>query len=157
MTDTRLRLRAATELLREDQRKVKLLFQAFQKVDDDDPSTKAGLFESIHQELTLHARIEEEIFYPAVAEAVEDEDTADLIEDAREAHEEVKTLLEEMTELNPDAEAFAAKMTALRENVERHAEEEEKELFPCFKELDKEIQEEVAERILDRRNELSSE
>lgn len=157
MTDTRLRAPAATDLLRDDHRKVKQLFQAFQKLDEDDVASRASLFESIHQELTVHARIEEEIFYPAVAEAVEDEDTADLIEDAREAHEEVKTLLEEMTELNPDAEAFAAKMTALRENVERHAEEEEKELFPCFKELDKEIQEEVAERILDRRNELSSE
>jgi len=157
MTDTRIRERAATDLLREDHRKVKQLFMAFQKLDDADTSTRADLFESIHQELTIHARIEEEIFYPAVAEAVEDEDTADLIEDAREAHEEVKTLLEEMTELSPDAEAFQAKMNALRENVERHAEEEEKELFPCFRELDEEIQEEVAERIRDRRNELSSE
>lgn len=156
MTDTRLRARAATDLLKEDHRKVRQLFLAYQRLDDD-AAARASLFESIHQELTLHARIEEEIFYPAVAEAVEDEDTADLIEDAREAHEEAKTLLEEMTGLSPDAEGFEAKMTALREIVERHAEEEEKELFPCFQELDEEIQEEVAERIRDRRNELSSE
>jgi hemerythrin superfamily protein len=157
MSDTRLRAIQATELLREDHRKVKQLFQAFQKLDEDDVTSRADLFESIHQELTVHARIEEEIFYPAVAEAVEDEDTADLIEDAREEHEEVKTLLEEMTELSPDAEAFNAKMTALRENVERHVEAEEKELFPCFKELDEEVQEEVAERLRDRKNELASE
>ncbi|HEX7902113.1 MAG TPA: hemerythrin domain-containing protein [Planctomycetota bacterium] len=156
MTDTRIRAPQATDLLKEDHRKVRRLFQEYGKLGDD-AGAKAGIFESLHQELTLHARIEEEIFYPAVAEAVEDEETADLIEEARESHEEVKMLLEEMTDLNPGDEAFEAKMNALRENVERHAEEEEKELFPCFKELDDEIQEDVAERLRDRRNELSAE
>ena len=157
MSDTRIRVPQATESLKEDHRKVRRLFQEYGKLAEDDVASKASVFESLFQELTIHGRIEEEIFYPAVAEAAEDEDTADLIEEARESHEEVKMLLEEMTDLGPGDEAFEAKMTALRENVERHVEEEEKELFPCFKELDEEIQEDVAERIRDRRNELSAE
>ena len=157
MSDTRIRVPQATDLLKEDHRKVRRLFQEYGKLAEDDVASKASLFESLYQELTIHGRVEEEIFYPAIAEAVEDEETADLIEEAREAHEEVKMLLEEMTDLSPGEETFEAKMTALRENVERHVEEEEKELFPCFKDLEDEIQEEVGERIRDRRNELSAE
>jgi len=84
------------------------------------------------------------------------EDALELLEEAAEAHEEISALLEELADLDPDDPDFDVRLRVLRENVERHAEEEERELFPYFFDLDEDLQEEVAERIRDRRAELAA-
>lgn len=152
MSDTKIRVPRATELLKEDHRKVRRLFDEYAKTAVNALTTRKRLFERIHEELTVHGRIEEEIFYPAVAES---DDAAELLEEAREAHDQVDEILEELTELAPHHEAFDVKMDALRDAVQRHVEEEERGLFPEFEELDDDVQEEIAERLYERREELA--
>jgi iron-sulfur cluster repair protein YtfE (RIC family) len=157
MTDTRIRAPRATDLLRDDHRRAKRLFDEFSKLGKDAQTARERAFERLHQELTIHARVEEEIFYPALGEDEAHEDALELLEEAAEAHEEIAGLLEELSELDADDKDFDLKMRVLRENVERHAEEEERELFPYFLELDDDVQEDVAERLRDRRAELAAE
>lgn len=156
MTDTRIHAPGATDLLRDDHRRVKTLFDEFFSLGEDALKPRERVFRQIHQELMIHARVEEEIFYPSLGEDEASEDALELIEEAAEAHEEITEILGELADLDPDDPDFDARMRVLRENVERHAEEEERELFPCFLDLDEDAREEVAERIRDRRAELAA-
>lgn len=152
MSDTKIRVQKATAQLREEHREVKQMFSAYEKTELD--SEKAELFEEVKTALTLHAQIEEEIFYPALL-GIEDEECQDLLKEAQEEHKIVKTLLEELSGMEPSAEQFDAKVKVLGENVEHHANEEEKEMFPFFDELPKERQDEVSKMLQERKEELS--
>jgi hemerythrin superfamily protein len=156
MADTKLRAKKATALLRNDHKEVKNLFSQYEDQEDGDSQTKQELFEEIKRELTVHATIEEEIFYPALDEVANEEARKRVIE-AREEHKVVKTLLEELSGLDSSAEEFDGKMKVLIENVRHHAEEEEEEMFPHFDELPKERQNEVSEQLRERKAELSKE
>jgi hemerythrin superfamily protein len=153
MSDTKVRARKATVLLREDHETIKKLFKQYEKLGDDATDKKQGLFEEIKQGLTVHAQIEEEIFYPAV-ESSDDEEAAEIVQEAHEEHKIVKTLLEELSELSAGDDAFEAKMKVLQENVEHHAEEEQEDIFPLFDDLDKDEQDVVSETLEMRRREL---
>jgi hemerythrin superfamily protein len=126
--------RKATEILKEDHTKVKGLFKEYRGLEDEDEEDgeKQRLFQQIDRELTMHAAVEEEIFYPAVM-ALEEKEPEDQVLEAREEHQIVKTLLGQLRELTPDDETFDAKMTVLMESVEHHAEEEEDEMFGLAK------------------------
>jgi len=152
MSDTKIGIQKATALLREDHREVKKLFSAYEKAQVD--SEKVELFEEVRNALTLHAQIEEEIFYPALS-GVDDEECQKLLKEAFEEHKIVETLLDELSEMEPSAEQFDAKVKVLTENVEHHAEEEEKEMFPFFDELPKEQQDEVSRLLQEHKEELS--
>jgi hemerythrin superfamily protein len=123
----------ATALLKKDHTKVKELFKKFEAAGDRAGQTKQHLFDEIKTELDGHAAVEEEIFYPAM-QKVRSKEVRDLVLEAIEEHKVVKTLLEEIADLAPDDEEFAAKMKVLQENVEHHADEEEKAMFPQAKE-----------------------
>jgi hemerythrin superfamily protein len=142
MSDTRIRARRATDVLREDHQKVKQLFSDYEAMKDGLEEDKYQLFIKIERELLIHAEIEEEVFYPAV----EGQD-AKIVAESREEHRVVKTLLEELGGLVPSYETFDAKMKVLGENVEHHAGEEEKEMFPLFDKLEADAREEVSERL----------
>jgi hemerythrin superfamily protein len=118
----------ATQLLRGDHATVKQLFRRFEKAGDRALETKQRLFSEIEHALEIHAKIEEEIFYPAVANEVPAGD--DLVHEAIEEHNVVKTLLGEIASMSPDDEQYDAKVKVLVENVEHHIEEEEGEMFP---------------------------
>jgi len=156
MADTKIRTRKATTLLKEDHRKVKKLFAEFDKLDESDTAEMARIFETVKKEITAHAQIEEEIFYPAVQRA-ENEEAEELIREAREEHRLVKMLIEELSGMTADDEQFCAKMKVLKDNVLHHAEEEESEIFPVFEDLDKEEQDRVTDELNARKNEISSE
>lgn len=156
MSDTRIRIRKATALLREDHQEVKKLFSEYEDLGDDATGRKSELFQEIEQALSIHAQIEEEIFYPAMAK-VEDEEADELVREAHEEHRIVKTLLEELSNLTPEDEDFDAKMKVLQENVLHHAEEEQEEMFPLFDDLDKEEQDRVSEQLAARKQELTPE
>ena len=156
MSDTKMRVRKATALLREDHRKVKKLFSEFEDLEDEDTTAKAELFEEIQRELTIHAQIEEEIFYPSMQQ-VQDEDVQELLLEAHEEHKIVKTLLAELSELTPEDESFEAKMKVLIEGVKHHAEEEEESLFPAFDKLPKEKQDDISEKLRERKSDLAGE
>jgi hemerythrin superfamily protein len=156
MADTKIRTRKATSILKEDHRKVKKLFAEFEKLDEGDEAEMARIFEEVKKEITLHAEIEEEFFYPALEKA-EDEEAEELVLEAHEEHRLVKQLIEEISGLTADDETFCAKMKVLKDSVLHHAEEEESEFFPIFEGLDKEEQDRVAEQLWTRKNEASDE
>jgi len=158
MTDTRIRASKATDVLKEDHQRVKKLFGEYEDLEDGANDRKLRLFGQIQRELTIHAAIEEEIFYPAV-EGVQKgkSDGVAVVAEAIEEHRVVKTLLQELAGLDPGFEAFDAKMKVLRENVEHHADEEEDEMFPLFGELEKDDQETVSEDLSSRKAELTQE
>jgi hemerythrin superfamily protein len=149
----------AIELLKKDHRTVESLFESFEKAKEKDEGTsKAELFASIKEELDAHARVEEEIFYPAFDRAAEKEGDKELVLEAGEEHKQVKTLLAELEELGPDDETFDAKMKVLKDNVEHHVEEEEGEMFPhAQKELGDERLQELGERIAARKEQIQRE
>jgi hemerythrin superfamily protein len=77
--------------------------------------------------LVKHAEIEELVFYPAVREALSDED---LVDESLEEHHAAELLMWELEKLPAEAPRYDAKVTVLKENVLHHVEEEETELFP---------------------------
>ena len=118
----------AITLLKQDHKAVEDLFKKFEKAGPNAKKSKAQLVEKIVKELAIHAAIEEQVFYPAIREAVPD--TESTVLESLEEHHIVKWVLSELEGMGPDDERFEAKVTVLMENVRHHVEEEEQELFP---------------------------
>jgi hemerythrin superfamily protein len=121
----------AITLLREDHRAVEKLFKEFEKAGTNALKTKARQVERMIRELTIHASIEEQVFYPTVRRDADDLDSEVL--EALEEHHVVKWLLSELSGLDPSAERFDAKVTVLIESVRHHVKEEEGTLFPTVR------------------------
>ena len=117
----------ATELLIKDHEKVQELFAHFER-SREDAQKKVSLFEKIKDELQMHTKVEEEIFYPAVEELPIDR-AKDDIERSLQDHEEVDALLDELQALSPDDADFDMKMTELMDAVRSHIQLEQEELF----------------------------
>ena len=114
----------ATELLKRQHAQVKKLFGLFEAARDEEE--RRSFFEQIADELAAHSEIEEKLFYPAVyAGELEEE-----LQEAVEEHLSIKRVIADLLELNAAEKSFGAKMKVLREQVQRHVEEEEGELFP---------------------------
>jgi hemerythrin superfamily protein len=146
----------ANDLLKKDHQKVAGLFKQYEGAGKN-ASKKEELFRRIQQELDVHARIEEEIFYPA-AKQVPREETKDLVAEADEEHKQIKTLLAELTGMDAEEEQFDAKMTVLKEDVEHHVEEEQDELFPQVrKALGNDRLEALGRQLEDRKRALAGE
>ena len=118
----------AITLLKQDHKTVNGLFRQFEKLGDGAKTSKARVVRDIVKELSIHAAIEETVFYPAV-KGTSDALTDDVLE-ALEEHHIVKWVCNELADMEPDDERFDAKVTVLIENVRHHVEEEETELFP---------------------------
>jgi len=138
MSDTKVVAKTPMHLLKQDHRNVKELFAQYAKLEDGDKTQKDSLWRQINEALTVHAEIEEQLFYPAVRDLKTDE-AEDVVNEAVEEHHVVKTLLEEMSGMEAGDDQFDAKMKVLRENVEHHAEEEEKVMFSQAKKLSREV------------------
>jgi hypothetical protein len=110
----------AIALLKADHREVEELFEKFEKAKDDD--TKWEIAQAVCNELKIHSMIEEEIFYPATKEAVEE----DLYNEAHVEHDGAKVLINDIMESGGQGEFFEAKVKVLSEEIEHHVEEEEK-------------------------------
>ena len=94
-----------------------------------DDEKKQSIFDQIKDALTVHATIEEEIFYPAVKKARE-EHVKDEVREAYEEHQQIKNLLAQIASIAPDDESWDMKIKVLKEDVEHHVKEEEGEMFP---------------------------
>jgi hemerythrin-like domain-containing protein len=112
------------ELLKSDHRKVETLFSQFEAAGED-KKRKSELFAEIARELSIHTKVEEEIFYPAVKKM-----DSEMALEAEEEHNIVDWVIAQMKKLSPGDENYDAKFTTLKENVQHHIEEEEKEMFP---------------------------
>jgi len=115
----------AIKLLKNDHAEVKAMFDAYEKMDDD--AKKQDLATRICLALTVHAQIEEEIFYPAAYEALDDDD---LVDEAEVEHASAKDLIAQIQASHPGEPLFDAKVKVLGEYVAHHVEEEESEMFP---------------------------
>jgi hemerythrin-like domain-containing protein len=118
-------------MLRADHRSVEKLFKAFERTGTGANKTRRGLVDQMITELSVHAFIEEQVFYPAARSEVAD--AADEVLEAREEHHIVKWQLQELSDLDPSDERFSAKVTVLMENVRHHVREEEDEMFPLVR------------------------
>ena len=118
----------AISLLTADHRKVRQLFQQYDELENEkeQDDLKLELVGQICFELTLHALVEEETFYPAVRAAIDDDD---LVDEAEAEHAQVKDLISQLEEMEPDDERFDATVMELSEQVERHVSEEESNMF----------------------------
>jgi hemerythrin superfamily protein len=121
----------AITLLKSDHQAVKRLFRTFEQAGERATTTKSKTAKNIVRELSQHAAIEEQIFYPAVRTEVPD--AADEVLESLEEHHVVKWLCSEIERLTPDDERFAPKMSVLIESVRHHISEEEATLFPAVR------------------------
>ena len=152
MPKSRSKNPAAIEMLKADHAKVKKAFKEFEKMDRSDTETCRQLVQTVCEDLKVHTTLEEEIFYPALREAMEDED---ILNEAAVEHETAKMLIDQLENMEPDDPNYYATFTVLGEYVMHHVKEEEGEMFPEAKKTDIDF-ESLAQRMQDRKAELMS-
>jgi hemerythrin superfamily protein len=116
----------ALDILKADHKKVSTLFAQYEKAKEDD-ERKQELAGMACTELTIHAQIEEELFYPALRDALDDEE---LLDEAEVEHGSVKELVSAIQSSGPDDRLYDANVKVLAEYVKHHVKEEESEIFP---------------------------
>lgn len=124
----------AIAMLKSDHAEVHAWFQEYETLGDRANKSKFKLVAQICQALTIHARIEEEIFYPAVREAGKATEQ-DMIDEAVVEHASAKDLIAQLEEMDPEDDLYDAKVKVLGELIDHHVEEEEDEMFPKARKL----------------------
>ncbi len=122
----------AITLLTADHKKVDGLLKEVHALNESDHTKRHQLFEQIDRELTVHSKIEETIFYPALkrkAQAGKDDEATQEVLEAYEEHVNVKHMLEALERTQPGDETYNAKLQVLGELVKHHVHEEEHEMF----------------------------
>ena len=115
----------AITMLKADHKKVSGLFAEFEKATG--ATTKKKLVSTICTELSVHAQVEEEVFYPAVKAALKDKE---LIPEAVVEQATMKDLIGQIEGIEPNGEMYDAKVKVLSEYVKHHVQEEHTEMFP---------------------------
>ncbi|MDP2397159.1 MAG: hemerythrin domain-containing protein [Burkholderiales bacterium] len=127
-SESKPKARDATAFLRADHKKVSDLFATYEKTRPG--AKKKQIVAEICTELSVHAQVEEEIFYPAVKQALKD---SELIPEATVEHATLKDLIAQVQGVEPDGEMFDAKIKVMSEYVKHHVKEEQNEMFPKAK------------------------
>jgi len=148
MPKTRSRQPNAIDLLKEDHEKVKKAFKQFEKLDRSDTEACRELVETVCADLRVHTTVEEEVFYPA------DED---IMNEAAVEHETAKMLIEQLENMDPDDPNYFATFTVLGEYVMHHVKEEEGEMFPQARKAKALDLEALGEQMKARKEQLSAE
>ena len=121
----------ACDLLDTDHKAVKKMFKDYEELTNSRGRTaaqkKMDLARQICHELTVHAQIEEEIFYPALRAVFKD---TDLLAEAEVEHQTAKDLIAQIEGMDEADEMFDAKVTVLGEYIDHHVKEERNEIFP---------------------------
>ena len=121
----------ACDLLDADHRTVKKLFKSFDELAGSKSRTTSAkrreIAQQICHELTIHAQIEEEIFYPQLRAAIKE---TDLLAEALVEHATAKELIAQIEEAQEADETFDAKVTVLGEYIDHHVKEERTQIFP---------------------------
>ena len=117
----------AITLLKDDHRQVQQWVREFEHTDD--ARTKQELSDLICKALRIHTRIEEELFYPAAYDALDD-DGDDLLDEAAIEHACARALIGEIEAMRVGEPLFDARVRVLGEYIDHHVREEESELFP---------------------------
>ena len=145
----------AIELLLADHRNVEKLFKQYQKLVEDEGSynEKEALAATICAELTVHTQVEEEIFYPAARDILDEEN---IVDEAVVEHASAKDLIAQLADMSPDDDLYDATIKVLSELIEHHVEEEEDEMFPKLKKAKLDTAE-LGPRMAERKEELVEE
>lgn len=147
----------ALKLLKEDHKKVKALFEEVEALGDRASAGRKKLFQKIDRELTVHAKVEETIFYPEFRRRAEDSEERDEVLEAYEEHALVKTLIGELENLDPKDEKYKPKLSVLKELVNHHVKEEEGTMFKMARDLfEKDELNEIGDRILEEKQEMGA-
>lgn len=137
----------AIKLLTADHAKVKKMFKEFEKLcKKNEGEGKEELVDQICKELTVHAQLEEEIFYPAAREEIHDDD---LMNEALVEHASAKDLMDQIQAMGTSDPLYNATVSVLGEYINHHVEEEENEMFPRVQKSKMDLEEigsEIAER-----------
>ena len=141
----------AIALLERDHRAVEALFKKYEE--SDDLEVKLDIAAQICMELSIHATIEEEIFYPGVKEAVEN----DMYNEAYVEHDGAKVLIAELLAGTPADDFYDAKVKVLSEMIKHHVNEEEQRdgIFAQAKRNGADLQK-LGEELLVRKEALTS-
>ena len=144
----------AIEALMADHRKVEALFKDYEKAKQADDDSRNDIAETICAELTVHATIEEEIFYPWLRETL-DEDDMDLVEEAQIEHNGAKDLISQIQGATAVDDVYDAKVKVLSEYIKHHVKEEEEEIFPSVS-SEKDALDELGEEMASRKAQLEA-
>jgi hypothetical protein len=144
----------AMELLKNDHEQVKRILKEIDSTTERGVKTREELFTKFKSEMTVHERIEEEIFYPRLTEQAK---TKEIALEGYEEHHIVDMVMAELDDVPFDDETWAAKFTVMKENIEHHVEEEEGEMFKLARQaLDKEELAQLGDRMEARKKELQT-
>ena len=141
------------ELLESDHRKVEMLFAQYEDEKEGDEETKRALAQQICNELTVHARVEEEVFYPWLRENLDD---MSLVEEAEVEHATAKDLIAQIEGSSEVDDTFDARVKVLSEYIKHHVKEEENEIFKEVREMREEL-DELGQEMAARKAELMDE
>ena len=145
----------ALEILKRDHDAVDKLFAEYEDVKDGaDDSEKENLVGQICDALTVHAQIEETIFYPAARRALQEEESKDLLDEAAVEHQTLKDLIGRLEAAPTDDPLYDAGVKVLSEYVKHHVKEEENKLFPKCKSSQMDL-DAVGAQLGDRKAELT--
>lgn len=141
-------------ILSEDHKRVLNLFQQFEKLrtHKNSEDKKKELVTQICVEITVHAKVEEELFYPVAREAVKDREITD---EAYVEHAGAKELIKQLQSMRPGDEFYDAKVMVLEEYISHHIKEEEGKIFPAMKKSKADL-DAMGEQIIQRKEELKS-
>jgi len=141
----------AIDLLKQDHDKVERAFKQFEKMDRHDADACRRLIRSVCEDLKVHTALEEEVFYPALRQAIDDQD---LMNEAAVEHETAKMLIEQLDNMAADDPSYYATFTVLGEYVRHHVKEEQGEMFPEAKKSKLDLAA-LGERMRARKDELA--
>jgi hemerythrin superfamily protein len=154
MTSVNEKTQDALQLLRSDHAEVKELFDRFEKLGEDGPREEKGdIAREACAKLTVHATVEEEIFYPAARE-VPDADA--ILNEAEVEHSTAKELIAKIEGMDAEDDMFDANFTVLSEYIKHHVKEEEGELFPKIQKSDLDL-DALGEQMVERKDALMAE
>jgi hemerythrin superfamily protein len=138
----------ALRMLKDDHQRVQQLFERFERTRGD--AQKERVAGTICDELKVHAQLEEELFYPAVREAIPD---SDLMNEAEVEHASAKELIAQIEDSSPSDERYEALVTVLGEYIKHHVKEEETEMFKKVRQSDLDLAA-LGEEMRERKGEL---
>ena len=147
----------ALALLRADHDKVLKMFEDYDRKESEEDRTE--LAQQICQELTVHTMIEEEIFYPAVREALENdegEEADEMMDEAQIEHNGAKQLIADIQGADASDDMFNARVKVLSEYIKHHVREEQDEMFPAIRKTDLDLKS-LGEQLRQRKEEILGE
>jgi len=154
MTDNENTNVDAIQLLKRDHDDVDKMFKEYEEIKERaDDSEKEALVAQICDALTVHAQIEEEIFYPALRAVFKD---TDLLAEAEVEHQTAKDLIAQIEGMGEADEMFDAKVKVLGEYIDHHVKEEQNEIFPQAKKAKVDMNA-LGEKMMERKQELLEE